>query len=118
MKLLLMALAASAMLLMGCGVPTKKVVYSNNPGWSVDGPDIICPIGQTCQIWKLTFNADNFSANGFQCIVGPNELGVGRLLAISPNDPRIVAVELGGGCYSGIESGEIVPTFRGGQVIK
>ena len=116
-RLLLFAVLLSA----GCATTTKQAVYSSNPGWSVDGPDVVCPVGQTCQIWKVTFNARKFAADGYQCVPGPDGLGAGRLLAVSPNDPQVVAVELvelGGGCYAGSSSGEIIPTFRGGDVIR
>lgn len=114
----LSALVAT-LVMASCGrTQTSMDIWEHeHPLWSEDGPDVFCPDGRVCQVWKLKLDATKLRSGGFECVMDPRGLnGPGRLIAVNPNNSRIIVVALGDGCYEGNESG--YGTFHGGEKIR
>lgn len=69
------------------------------PGQSHDDGNGVYSGSTVCAIWKLSYAPDKPQPGSVTCIADPyGGRTPGRLIAIDPVDPRLVNVEIGGGC--------------------
>lgn len=88
-------------ILTGCGKKDKERVdfrTVQRAGFTVHGPEVICP-SRFCTIWVMPHPVKPIHGDSM-CLYDPAGYdGPGRLIAVGPDDNRIVAVALGDGCY-------------------